>query len=128
MFSTFAEFAIILAVATVVLLVALMFVTRGRSLLVTKVQGPYWEIRNQNGNGTVIISKFINRAKYPIEWSYSAKLFFDIAPDGSAEANITLGPGERATVALFSPGTINLKSVPLKSLVKKFDLVAKSYD
>lgn len=126
MFSTFAEFAVILAAATVALLLALMFVTRGRSLEVTRVQGPYWDIRNQNKSGTVIISKFSNQTKYPVEWSYSAKLFFDTDPGDFEEADIVLGPGERVTVALFSTAALNLKAVPLKSVMRKFDLVAKS--
>jgi hypothetical protein len=126
MFSTFAEFAVILAVATAILLVALTFATRGRSILVTKASGPYWDIRNQSDSGTIVISKFVNKSKYQVEWSYSAKLFFDIAPERSAEANIVLEPGERATIALFSSNAVNLKAVPQKSIAKRFDLVAKN--
>ena len=126
MFSTFAQFAIVLAIATIVLLIILTYVTRGRALQVAKVSGTYWEIKNQNHNAMVIVSKFVNKSNYQIEWSYSAKLFFDIAPEHSAEAEITLNPGERATVYLNSAGPLSLRAVPLKSIARKFDLVAKN--
>jgi len=126
MFSTFAEFAIVLAIASIVLLIILTYVTRGRALQVTRVSGTYWEIRNQNHNALVIIGQFVNRSDYQIEWSYSAKLFFDIPPEESATAEITLNPGERATVYLNSAGPLSLRAVPLKSLARKFDLVARN--
>ena len=125
MFSTFAEFAIVLAIATIVLLVALTYVTRGRALQVTKVSGTYWELRNQNSNSPIVISRFVNQSRFQIEWSYSAKVFFDIPPEASAQAEITLNPGERATIALFSSSPVSLRAVQLRSLVRKFDLVAR---
>lgn len=126
MFSTFAEFAVVLAIATVVLLIILTHVTRGRALQVTKMSGTYWEIKNQNHNASVVVSKFVNRSTYQIEWSYSAKLFFDVAPEHSAETEITLNPGERATIYLNSAGPLSLRAVPLKSIARKFDLVARN--
>lgn len=128
MLSTFAEFAIILAIGAVVLLVALTLVTRGRSLQVTRVSGPYWEIRNQNDSGTVVISKFVNKSPNNVEWSHSSELHCETPPEESVEADLTLAPGERVTIALFSTGSLSLRAVPLKSLVRKFDLVVRGYE